>query len=242
MAIPSKSAKEIADYAVIHVGWPANKGQYMAQRRVHFASTNIILAFCANTKLYPLGPAIMLQTIAWPGNTEEHNASNNILRLLFKEKLSELSSDRKENTYLDWIQLHAPQGSQYISSWTPIHLMLCANHFILNSLAYKSPTSFAQLSNHQVLVSDLVPEVSLKFVTQLSLELAVGKGLIQIEIDNETHISNDSGALLTDQLSVEDKGNNKTVVTLLFSNWCHSPDAHTGNNANNPEATNFPVE
>ncbi|QRW18553.1 hypothetical protein RhiXN_03477 [Rhizoctonia solani] len=110
------------------------------------------------------------------------------------------------------------------------------------TLAYKSPTSFAQLSNHQVLVSDLVPEVSLKFVTQLSLELAVGKGLIQIKINNETHISNNSGALSTDQLSAEDKGNNKTVATLLFSNQCHSPDAHTGNNANNPEATNFPVE
>ncbi|KDN40311.1 hypothetical protein RSAG8_08221, partial [Rhizoctonia solani AG-8 WAC10335] len=183
--IPSTSAKEVADYTVIHVGWPADKRQYVAQRRIHHASTNLLLAYSGDKDLYPSGPVIMSQTEAWPGDSGGFRASVDILRPLFEERLSEVPFEIKEEFYLDWIHSHSHQGSRTVDSWTPSTLVNRANKFVLGPLAYRNPGSLAQKSTLQTPLADLLPEVSMEFVTQLGLQPAVDEGLLRVETDAE---------------------------------------------------------
>ncbi|KAG8756723.1 hypothetical protein FRC11_005060 [Ceratobasidium sp. 423] len=223
--IPSTQAKEASEYAVIHVGWPTNKRQYVAQRRAHHAATNIMLAYSGDKDVYPSGSAIMSQTIAWPGDTGGFRASVDILRPLFEERLSEVSFEMKEEVYLtqaapltqeqDWIHLHSSQGSRSISSWTPSELVNRANRFILGPLAYRSPGSLAQRSTLQTPLADLLPEVSAEFVTQHGLQPAVDEGLLRVETDagvDDTHEPNSNSA----SQSAEDT-RTRTVSEAPFS-------------------------
>ncbi|CUA71107.1 Lysosomal-trafficking regulator [Rhizoctonia solani] len=183
--IPSVSAKEVADYSVIHVGWPAEKRRYVAQRRAHHASNNLLLAFSGDKDLYLAGSAIMSQTETWPGDSPGFRASVDILRPLFEERLSEVPFEVKEEVYLDWIHSHSQQGSRFVSSWTPSTLVSRANKFILGPLAYRSPGSLARGSTLQAPLVDLLPEVPMEFVTQHGLQAAVGEGLLRVETEVE---------------------------------------------------------
>ncbi|GAB1527117.1 hypothetical protein RhiTH_010292 [Rhizoctonia solani] len=100
MDIPTNPAKEVSEYTVIHVGWPISKRQYVAQRRVHHASTNILLAFSGDKELHYSGSEIVSQTVSWPNDTVGFRASVDILRPLFEERLSEISFEAKEEAYL----------------------------------------------------------------------------------------------------------------------------------------------
>jgi hypothetical protein len=61
---------------------------------------DILLAFSGDKGMYPSGAEIMSQTVDWPGNMGGFRASIDILRPLFKERLSELSFEAKEEAYL----------------------------------------------------------------------------------------------------------------------------------------------
>ncbi|CAE6474623.1 unnamed protein product [Rhizoctonia solani] len=98
--IPSVPSKDVSDYTVIHVGWSIDKRQYVAQRRIHHASTNILLAYSGDKEIYPSVSEIMSQTVAWPGDTGGFRVSVDILRPLCRERLSELSFEAKEEAYL----------------------------------------------------------------------------------------------------------------------------------------------
>ncbi|CAE7233833.1 unnamed protein product [Rhizoctonia solani] len=193
MDIPSVLAGKVSDYTLIHVGWPADKRQYVKQRRVHHASTNILLAYSGDKDLYPSGSAIMSQTEAWPGDSGGFRASVEILRPLFEESLSEVPFEMKEEAYLDWIHSHSQQGARFISSWTPSALVSRANKFILGPLAYRNPRSFTQESSPQTPLADLLPEVSLEFVTQHGLQPAVDEGLLRVETEAEVDDSHIQG-------------------------------------------------
>ncbi|CAE6476071.1 unnamed protein product [Rhizoctonia solani] len=199
--IPSNSAKEVADYTVIHVGWPSNKRQYVAQRRAHHASTNLLLAYSGDQDLYPSGSAIMSQTETWPGDSGGFRASVDILRPLFEEALSEVPFEMKEEAYLDWIHSHSKQGPRFVSSWTPSTLVNRANEFILGPLAYRSPASLTQESTSQAPLTDRLPEVPMEFVAQHGLQAAVDEGLLRIEVEaDDTHI-HDLGSNSASRLS-----------------------------------------
>ncbi|KAG8711243.1 hypothetical protein FRC11_003332 [Ceratobasidium sp. 423] len=233
--IPSAQAKEASEYAVIHVGWPANKGQYVAQRRAHHASTNIMLACSGDKDIYPSGSAIMSQTIAWPGDTGGFRASVDILRPLFEERLSEVSFEMKEEVYLDWLHLHSSQGSRSVSSWTPGELVNRANRFILGPLAYRSPGSLAQRSTLQTPLADLLPEVSAEFVTQHGLQPAVDEGLLRVETDavvEDTHEPNSNSA----DRSAEDTRSRIAEVHLSQPLKDRNPAEGTGSVQPTPDA------
>ncbi|CAE6449647.1 unnamed protein product [Rhizoctonia solani] len=240
--IPSRPAKNISEYTVVHVGWPVDKCRYVAQRRVHRVSSDIILAYSGDEEIYLSGPAIICQTIAWLGYTEGFRASTDILRPLFEEILSELSLESKEEAYMDWIQLHALRGPRFVSSWSPNDLLRRANHFLLGSFAYKSPRSFAERSSHQVPPSNLLPEVSLEFVTQFGLQPAVEEGLLRVELEVEVDGNHDSDPRSVDQLSAEDTRIGCRGLTPLGLNRCQLSTAYTNNKSKDqPEIAQSPV-
>ncbi|KAJ1300108.1 hypothetical protein OPQ81_002589 [Rhizoctonia solani] len=191
--VPSALAKEASDYTVIHVGWPVSRRQYVAQRRAHHASTNLLLGYSGDKDLYSSGSGIMSQTVEWPGDTGGFRASVDILRPLFEEKLSEVSFELKEEVYADWIHLHSRQGPRSVSSWTPSALVSRANRFILGPLGYRSPGSLAQKSTFKTPLVDLLPEVSMEFVTEHGLQPAVDKGLLRVETDAEVDDTYETG-------------------------------------------------
>ncbi|CAE6410100.1 unnamed protein product [Rhizoctonia solani] len=203
--IPVSSVEGSSEYTVIHVGWPVNKNQYVAQRRTHQAPTNILLAYSGDKDLYLSGSALISLTEAWPGDTRGFKTSTDILRPLFKEKLSELSFQTKEEAYLDWISLHSLQGSRSVNSWTPSTLVNQANRFILGPLAYRSPRSMSQRVTLQPSSVELLPEVSAEFVTGHGLQPAVDEGLLRVEADHvELNDAHESAVNDTNQWSTED--------------------------------------
>ncbi|KAH7325394.1 hypothetical protein B0J17DRAFT_723150 [Rhizoctonia solani] len=203
--IPASSVEGTSEYTVIHVGWPVNKNQYVAQRRVHQASTSILLAYSGDKDLYTSGSAITSLTEAWPGDTGGFRASVDILRPLFKEKLSELSFEMKEEAYTDWIHSHSRQGQRSVNYWTPSTLANRANQFILGPLAYISPGSMSQGVTLRTPLVELLPEVSPEFARQHGLQPAVDEGLVRVEADI-VHVEDvhEHGANPTHQLSTED--------------------------------------
>ncbi|ELU39565.1 hypothetical protein AG1IA_06400 [Rhizoctonia solani AG-1 IA] len=185
MDIPTNPAKEVSEYTVIHVGWPISKAD-VAQRRVHHASTNILLAFSGDKELHCSGSEIVSQTVSWPNDTVGFRASVDILRPLFEERLSEISFEAKEEAYL------------------PSELVRRANLFVLGSLAYKSPRSLMRKSTLEMPLADLLPEVPIEFVAQYGLQPAVDEGLLRVEADAELNDADGGGYSANDLSAIHE--------------------------------------
>ncbi|KAG8714350.1 hypothetical protein FRC08_012052 [Ceratobasidium sp. 394] len=164
-----------ADLCVIHVDWPSDEARYKKQISIHRARTNILVAFSEDSNLYPCSSNILLETTPWPIH-EKPIQPTNALRRLFDQKLSDISAERKENVYMDWISCHGPSGSRYVESWDAIGLVHRANLYILDVLRYKSAGSASHNADLQV----ALPRVSPGFVIHNKLESAVEDGILHV--------------------------------------------------------------
>ncbi|KAF8668497.1 hypothetical protein RHS04_08982 [Rhizoctonia solani] len=216
MDIPTNPAKEVSEYTVIHVGWPISKRQYVTQRRVHHASTNILLAFSGDKELHYSGSEIVSQTVSWPNDTVGFRASVDILRPLFEERLSEISFEAKEEAYLH----ESRTGFNFTHNKATGMLVLGSQ--------VSSPRSLMRKSTLEMPLADLLPEVPIEFVAQYGLQPAVDEGLLRVEADAELNDA-DGGGYSANDLSAEDTRNYKgSDATSSFLPHRIKPEGHYG--------------
>ncbi|KDN40310.1 hypothetical protein RSAG8_08220, partial [Rhizoctonia solani AG-8 WAC10335] len=155
---------------VIHVGWPASETRYTAQRGIHRAQNNILVAYSGDQSLYPSGDTIVELTETWPKDGAPFRASVSILRPLYEVMLSEISFEMKSEVYLDWIQCHGIHGPRHVEAWTASMVVQRANAYLTEVLHWSG--------EHTGSDNIPLPEVSLGFVTQNDLQTAVQEGIL----------------------------------------------------------------
>ncbi|KAG8729712.1 hypothetical protein FRC10_003500, partial [Ceratobasidium sp. 414] len=169
------------DLCVIHVDWPSDEARYKKQIGVHRAQTNILVAFSEDSYLYPSGSNILAEATPWPTH-EKSTQPTNALRLLFDQKLSDISAEKKESIYVDWISCHGQCGSRYVESWDATNLVHRANLYILDVLRYKNIESTSSNADLQV----ALPRVSPGFVAHNKLESAVEEGVLHVRYEGSS--------------------------------------------------------
>ncbi|KDN40309.1 hypothetical protein RSAG8_08219, partial [Rhizoctonia solani AG-8 WAC10335] len=161
---------------VIHVGWPVSEAQYTAQRKIHRAHNNILVAYSGDQSLYPSGDNIINLTAVWPQDGASFRASVSILRPLYEVMLSEISLEMKSRVYQNWIQFHGIHGPRRVEAWVTSTMVKRANNYLLEVLLWSGPHTGGD---------DVpLPEVSPGFVTENGLQSAVQEGLLQVEDDD----------------------------------------------------------
>ncbi|KAG8730514.1 hypothetical protein FRC11_006545 [Ceratobasidium sp. 423] len=157
---------------VIHIGWPVSETLYDAQRRIHQARNNILVAFHGDKSLYPSGDKIINMTQPWPNDGPSFRASVSILRPLYEAMLSEISLEMKSQAYMDWIQFHGIHGPRHVKAWTPSLVVQHANEYLLKVLQWSGGHAGGDVS--------LLPGVTAGFVTQNGLQSAVQEGILRV--------------------------------------------------------------
>ncbi|QRV90424.1 hypothetical protein RhiJN_18442 [Ceratobasidium sp. AG-Ba] len=175
---PSDRFSASPDLCVIHIGWPADEGQYKKQVDSCDASTHIIIACREDVNLYPSGPSIIQGTQPWPVNNETDE-----LHATFNQALSEISDRGKEHVYLDWILSHGPSGRRYVKTWDTVTLVYRANLYLLDVLHYNGGDLGSSTGEFQV----LLPRVTSEFIAQNNLELAVEQGVLNVLDEKSAH-------------------------------------------------------
>ncbi|KAF8596815.1 hypothetical protein BDV93DRAFT_570562 [Ceratobasidium sp. AG-I] len=148
---------------VIHMGWPQSAEAFL-------------VAPAHEQGIYPSCSEVLSLTSPWPedsylliGNVAE------TLRPKVQSALSEIPDSLKEAHYLNWITLHGPKGSRYVTSWTPATLVSHANSHLCDVLQYRVQEGQTNVSSSS---SISFPSVSTEFVKSNGLDSAVDEGVL----------------------------------------------------------------